>query len=153
ILEDKLRTELHNTSEVSRRNFQECRTSQGTIRTTELRVIEDVERLRTELKRHALLDREMFEQAHVKVGPVWIAQIVSTYVTERQACRGNKRIRVVEISSVVVRCNLTAAGNILPGITNHVWVRARSNPIANAGIVAICGAVGYVQRSASREAK
>lgn len=53
----------------------------------ELRVIEDVERFRAEFESNVFLDGEVFEQRHIDIGAVGIAQRVPASISKRESGR------------------------------------------------------------------
>ena len=76
-LEDELRAELQNTSEMGTADFQKSISSEISGGTCPLAMVEDVEGFSPEFEGHVFFDSEVLEQCHVEVGSVGIAQVVS----------------------------------------------------------------------------
>src|SRR5215470_9333092 len=65
--------------------------SQVGIVNAELRMVENVESFRAKFEHTRLTNRKVFQQAHIKVQPARVVQIVSTRISKRQAARSNER--------------------------------------------------------------
>src|ERR1035441_301101 len=70
--------------------------SAGIRSQVELWMVEDVEGLRTELKRCAFLDGEVLEDSHIEVDAIWIARIGATSIPKGKAL-GKREGRRVEV--------------------------------------------------------
>src|SRR3989442_13194334 len=94
-------------------------------------MVEDVKGLRTELKSHAFRDLEMFEQRHVKVGPVGVVQAVAPGISKRQALWQGISVQVVNLGPQAVGI----LHNSCIGIANFVSTCSRADSVGNASVV------------------
>jgi hypothetical protein len=76
-LEDELRTELQNASQVGSADFEEAVAPEIARGARPLAVVEDVESFGPEFEGHAFFDSKVLEQCHVEGGAVGITQGVS----------------------------------------------------------------------------
>ena len=147
-LENKLRAELQNTRVVRTARVQEvvveaagiaCRivgpavTRDVVIDPIPLRMVEDVEPFRAELKSPGFREREALKQSHVEIGARGIVQEVAARVAERQAGRRNEGVGVEEQRAGNTR-RIDNWGRRV-GITGYTRIRTGTNAIADAGIV------------------
>ncbi len=112
-LEEELQAELHNTSEVSTADLSKSGATgpnagtgigtglashrvgpAGSVVNVELRMVEDVEGFRTELKRSAFFDRKVLEDSHIEVQARRIADDVSARASEGEPLRYGKSARI-----------------------------------------------------------
>ena len=76
-LEDELRTELQNASQMGAADFKETIGSKISGGSRPLAMVEDVEGFSPEFESHVFLYGKVLEQRHIEVGSVGIAQVVS----------------------------------------------------------------------------
>src|ERR1700730_8118975 len=105
-LEDQLRPQLQDARQMGRRNLKETGVAEhivsvassgstASIDVAPFRVVEHVERFRTEFEAYVLRDTEVFEQRHINVGTPGVAENVSADVSESESTRRRKSICVV----------------------------------------------------------
>src|SRR5215469_7056264 len=141
-LEDELQAELQDAGKMSSADLAKWRTapSSGVIGAAcashrvryasarsvvgerELRMIEDVKSLRTELKCHVFLDREVLKNPHVKVEPRGVADIVSASIAKGESLRQSEGARVEIKFGVTRAADLTRWRDAGIGVANTVRV-------------------------------
>ena len=87
-LEEETQTELHFARKVRCVGFQEGATPKSIVNSAELRVIEEVEVLPTEIKTSFLTELESLENTYVKVQSARLVESIATHVPEGET-RGN----------------------------------------------------------------
>src|SRR5579872_7450622 len=170
-LKDKLQAQLQDARVVRRTGVQEvglanagcARVSRAVVgvgtgteatadatRTTgnrcEVGVIEDVERLRTELQRYLFVNGEVLEQCHVEIGQVGVAQEVAVHIAEGQAAGQGKGSRVVvQIGADAAKRSIRTRIRI----SDEVKVRTGAgDSVAHTSIVTECSTIGYAEGGA-----
>src|SRR5437879_9538023 len=94
-------------------------------------MVENIKGFRSELKSHAFRDLEMFEQRHVKVGPVGVVQAVAPGISKRQALWQSISVRVVNLGPQAVGI----LHNSCVGIANFISTCSRADSVSHAGVV------------------
>ncbi|SRR5258708_71187 len=113
-----------------RRDLQETRVAEhvvsvassrstASIDVAPLRMIEHIERFRTELEPYGLRDTEVFEQCHIEVCTPGVAENVSADVSESEPARRCKSICVVEHLGTQTRIGGRERSGMW--IANQVW--------------------------------
>src|SRR5271166_1243616 len=106
-----------------------------------LGVVEYVERLRSKLKIHTFLDREVFVQSHAEIVVTGVAQGISAGIPEGQSLRGGECPRIGVQWTVTSERHIGYAGR---RIANQVGIRACSHHVvSDSGIVTVVGGVGW----------
>ena len=81
-------------------------------------MVEDVERLETELEGSFLFDGEMLEQCHIEVGPIRIAQEVPPDVSEGESSGHAERSGIVKEARIAAHCDRAWWRDIGVGVAN-----------------------------------
>ncbi len=117
----------------------------------ELRMVEDVERLSTELKRSAFLDRTVLEYAHIEVQTAGITGVGSAGVAKRQTSRKRERCGVEVVFCIAGRRYLTGRRNSGERVADLVRERSRAHCIADTSVIPVGCCVGDGQWNSSGE--
>ena len=147
-LEDELRTELQNTSEVGTADFQETVASEISGGGCPLAMVEDVKGFGPEFEGHVLLYGKVLEQCHIEVGSVGIAQVVSARVPKREPRWDGKSSGIIEEPGIAAQRDLARWWDVSSGIADDVRVGAGPNAIADSGVVADVGTIRHRERRA-----
>ena len=103
------------------------------LRRVPLGVIEHVKSLCSEFQAHSLGKGEVFEQRHVEISAMWVAEDIATGVAEREPSRCGKGGRIGKQRSIVG--NRTVRKTRV-GVTYEVSARRRTNPVGYSSIIA-----------------
>ena len=147
-LEDELRTELQNASEMGTTNLQEAVASEISGGGCPLAMVEDVEGFGPEFEGHVLLYGKVLEQCHIEIGSVGIAQVVSARVPKREPRWDGKSSGIIEEPGIAAQRDLARWWDVSSGIADDVRVGAGPNAIADSGVVADVGTIRHRERRA-----